>query len=117
MMSRWLLVLLAVLLPLQLVWANVPHGCDAAHHQPASEQHALVLDAHAQDHAQDHADSQNDSSDAACEHHCHPLPLLAATPYQQATEPSPQQIAPSTRPQAAGNLPARPERPKWVSLA
>ncbi len=113
MTSRWLLVLLAVLLPLQLAWANVAHACDAAHHQPASEQHAQAL----HEHAQDDADSLDDGSNAACEHHCHPLPLLVPTTYQQATAPSPQQIAPSTRLEAASSLPSRPERPKWMSLA
>jgi hypothetical protein len=112
MMSRWLLILLAVLLPLQLAWANVAQGCDAAHHQPASEQHAVAL----HEHAQDDADSQRDS-EPACEHHCHPLPLLAPTPYQQATEPSPQQLAPGTWLQAAGSLRSRPERPKWLPRA
>jgi hypothetical protein len=113
MMSRWLLVLLAVLLPLQLAWANVAHGCEAAHHQPSSEQHAQGH----HEHAQDDVDSVGDSSDAACEHHCHPLPLLAPTPYQQAAEPSLQQLATSTRQEAAGSLPSRPERPKWLCLA
>jgi hypothetical protein len=110
-MNRWLLVLLAVLLPLQLALASVAHACDAAHHAPASEQ----VQAH--DHEHEASFSLDGESSLSCDHHCHHVTAFAATLGGPSAAMAPQQVAPAHCTGAASSLPSRPERPKWMSLA
>jgi heme A synthase len=112
-MNRWLLVLLAVLLPLQLALASVAHACDAAHHAPASEQ----VQAHDHDHEHEPSVSLDGESSLSCDHHCHHVTAFAATLGGPSAAMAPQQVAPAHCTGAASSLPSRPERPKWISLA
>lgn len=108
-MSRWLLVLIALLLPLQLAWASLGEHCGDSHE--ASAVHGLH-------HAHDQAlDEHDDPATPDCGH-CHghvsalplPLPSLALTTARQTA----QCLAP---PRLSAISPPPPDRPQWQRLA
>ena len=111
-MKRWLLVLLTVLLPLQLAWANVADYCGDAHQVSSahgSHQHAAL----------DPAD--DDVGDAGTEFdcgHCHGhsaailLRLELSRLPQHSLESFAMAPVRTTRPPSP-----RPERPQWQPLA
>ncbi len=108
-MSRWLLVLIALLLPLQLAWAGVAAYC--------GDSHELAV-AHGLHHQHEQADASGDEPAAPDCGHCHghvsALPLRL--PSLQATDARQQaQVLPS--PPFSGLAPPRPERPQWQYLA
>lgn len=107
-MSRWLLVLIALLLPLQLAWAGLAEHCGDSHE--LSVAHGL--------HQQHDADGGSDEPATPDCGHCHghvaALPLRL--PSLQATEARQQaQVLPP--PRFSGLAPPRPERPQWQYLA
>ena len=110
-MSRWLLVLLAVLLPLQLAWSGVAHLCVDAHE--AAAVHASVHET-----ADGGADASGGDACAAVGGHCHghltalPLSLDVVTVAMARFEgAAPVASLVATRPSP------RPERPQWPTLA
>ena len=108
-MSRWLLVLIALLLPLQLAWASVAAHC--------GDSHELSV-AHGLHHQHDQAEAGSDEPAMSDCGHCHghvaALPLRL--PSLQATDARQQaQALPS--PRFSVRAPPRPERPQWQHLA
>jgi hypothetical protein len=104
-MKRCLLVLFALLLPLQLAWANVADFCGDAH----AVAHVLQ---HADEHG--HGDDEGGIDCSHCHGHTTPLPtrweLKAGT-----NEPALAPLLPE--PHASAPPGPRPERPQWPRLA
>lgn len=110
-MSRWLLVLIALLLPLQLAWASVGEYCGDAHEAPAV--HAVHLHTDGV-HVDADADEGSEPDCGQCHGHFVAMPLHAA-PQGAVCAPRATAQAPARR--LVPLLSARPERPQWPPLA
>lgn len=117
-MRRWLLLLLAFVLPLQMSWAAV-HVCHdelatvLAHAQAAESDHAIALDVSKAD-----LEDGEQFSDACCgaAHSCHGLHHLMGHACPQFTAQPSSQINLSSGASPPLSLPsARVERPKWLA--
>jgi len=109
-MKRWLLILFAILLPLQLGWAAVADYCGDAHH---AELHAVHADAH----ELGDADDGSAAVDIDCGH-CHGH-LTALAPLGVELAAQDRRDAPCGGVVAATTARPgpRPERPQWSDLA
>lgn len=118
-MSRWLIVLIALLLPLQLAWAGVAAYCGDRHelagtgsmhwHHPDGHAHAPL---EATDEVDDVGGGEHEAD------HCHghgtALPLRWSAPPAAAAR---QQADPLAPPRVSALSPPRPERPQWLAPA
>ena len=114
-MSRWLLVLLALLLPLQLAWAGVGAHCGDAH--DGAMAHGLQV---ADERGLEGLDGPDDHDGTAspdgphCHGHVSALPLAASS---VAVSPARQALHRQAAPRVSAIPPPRPERPQWPALA
>jgi hypothetical protein len=109
-MKRCLLVLFALLLPLQLAWANVADFCGDAH----AIAHVLQ---HADEHDHESGDGDGSQPGVECSHcHGHTTPMPTSWSLKaDAVEPADAPLLPE--PHASAPPGPRPERPQWSCLA
>jgi hypothetical protein len=116
-----LIILLAIVLPLQMAWARVSdtcldHAAGHVHVQADGHDHKHEHHGHSAD-APEPAAGDEPPSTTDCHHACHHFTAVVSAPVLPTQGPLPDLVTVPPPPWAADQAAPRPDRPQWPALA